>query len=387
MMINEEQKYIIKIVDEFCDQHINEENVKLWCRSGGVPSAVYDAFYESELGGYALPVTFGGKDCSFLDRATMISALTRKAGATLPFQSDMLSLALVSAMRKLSQEEIAEELVPSTGRLLFSQAFTEPNAGTDQQGIRTTISADNDGIFLDGTKTFVSCGEFAPQTLVLARDPLFGQRDGGMSLWLVPIKAAGISTYPLNTVGQEMMCPAVVSFNHVKLEPHWQIQTEGRLDYMLRRQYGLGRIVLCASSLGLALAAMDDALAYAAEHKVKGRTLASLPQIQEKLADMEVQVRSMHMLVRAAAEATENDSGDFALKTSLMKRYVPKAATEVASEALQIFGGIGYTDATRVSRIWQDCRGNQIAQGTDEVMVGTIAKELVRRAQRYGWIR
>ena len=67
-----------------------------------------------------------------------------------------------------------------------------------------------------------------------------------------------------------------------------------------------------------------------------------------------------------------------------MKRFVPKAATDVASEALQIFGGAGYTDETRVGRIWQDCRGNQIAQGTDEIMVGLIAKLLVSEAVRDG---
>ena len=385
MELNEGQLKAVASVTSFADKYFDEEDIRQWCHSLGVPSYVYDAFYESELGSYVLPVNAGGKDYTFLERVTMLTELTRRAGATLPFSSDMNALAVFSTLRKLSQEEITREYRNTDGRVRFSQAFTEPNAGTDAQAVRTQISTDPDGIFLDGVKTFVSCGQFAPQTMVLARDPIFGQRDGGMSMWLVPITAEGVSTYPIKTVGQEMLCPAAITFSHVKLEPYWQIQTEGKLNTILKRQYGLGRILVCACSTGLALAAMDDAVAYAAEHEVKGRRLNSLPQIQEKLTDMEIKIRAMRMFVHDAAVAADTRGSNFMMDTALMKRFVPKAATEVASEALQIFGGVGYTDATRVSRIWQDCRGNQVAQGTDEVMVGIAAKGITQRAERRGY--
>ncbi len=385
MQLTEGQKQAIASVNEFADKYFDEASIHQWCQSMGIPSYVYDAFYESPLGGYALSQNAGGYDCPFLDRVTMLTELTRRAGATLPFSSDMNSLAMFSTMRKLSQEEIVEEYSYTDGRIRFSQAFTEPNAGTDTQAVRTQISTDPDGIYLDGIKTFVSCGQFSPQTLVLARDPIYGQRDGGMSMWLIPIKLEGVSTFPINTIGQDMLCPAAISFKHVKLEPRWQIQTEGKLNSILKRQYGLGRILVCASSVGLALAAMDDAVAYASEHEVKGRRLNSLPQIQEKLTDMEIKIRAMRMFVRDAAVAADERGSNFMLETALMKRFVPGAATEVASQALQIFGGVGYTDATRVSRIWQDCRGNQIAQGTDEVMAGIAAKGITQRAESRGY--
>ena len=101
---------------------------------------------------------------------------------------------------------------------------------------------------------------------------------------------------------------------------------------------------------------------------------------------MEAKVRSMMMLTFAAARtADEGAPRDFDLDTALAKRTVPLLATQVASEALQVFGGIGYTDQTRVSRIWQDCRGNQIAWGTDEVMAGIVAKAIVRKAGQRRW--
>ena len=385
MELTDGQRHVIELVDAFCDEYFDEDSIKQWCRSRGVPTRLYDAFYESELGSYVLPTSVGGKDCPFLDRATLIMAMVRRAGASLPFQSDMTALALLSSMRQISQDEIIEDLYSKTGRVLFSQAFTEPNAGSDTQAVRTRVTADAGAIFLDGVKTFVSSGEFAENTLVLARDPVFGQLDGGMSLWLVPIRSNGLSTSPLNTVGQEMLASASLSFDHVELDPNWQIQTEGKLNKMMKRQFGLGRVLVCASSVGLAMAALDDAIVHASEHTVKGRQLVSLPQIQEKLADMEAQVRSMMAITFEAARTADRNTRDFDLDTALAKRYVPSMAAEVASSALQVFGGVGYTDQTRVSRIWRDCRGNQIAWGTDEVMAGVVAKSIVRKAGERRW--
>ncbi|HAM15274.1 MAG TPA: hypothetical protein DCP91_05350 [Eggerthellaceae bacterium] len=379
------QKRVINLVDAFCDEHFDEPSIKQWCRSRGLPTRVYDAFYASDLAGYVLPRSVGGNDCPFLDRVTLIMAMVRRAGASLPFQSDMTALALLSSMRQVSQDEIVEDLYSHTGRVLFSQAFTEPNAGTDTQAVRTQVTSEADGIYLDGEKTYVSSGEFADNTLVLARDPMFGQMDGGMSLWLVPVRSEGVSTMPLNTIGQDMLASASLTFDHVKLNPEWQIQTEGKLNAMMKRQFGLGRVLVCASSAGLALAALDDAVVHAAEHTVKGRQLVSLPQIQEKLADMESRVRTILALTFQAARSADRDSRDFDLDTALAKRTVPSLAVQVASDALQVFGGIGYTDQTRVSRIWQDCRGNQIAWGTDEVMARVVAKAIVRKAGTRRW--
>ena len=135
----------------------------------------------------------------------------------------------------------------------------------------------------------------------------------------------------------------------------------------------------------MALAALDDAAKHAAEHTVKGRQLVALPQIQEKIADMGARVRNAVSLTVDAARVADIDMRAFEVDAALAKRYVPKTATDIASDALQVLGGVGYTDAKRVSRIWQDCRGNQIAQGTDEVMVGIVAKSLVRQAGERRW--
>lgn len=372
-----EQKDAIAAVDAFCDRYFTEDAIKQWCKSRGVPSTVYNAFYESALGKYCLPEYLGGRECSLAEKSAVIARLCHRAGAMLPFVNDMLSMTLLDSMREVSRREVVEELLTKSGHVMFSEAFSEARAGSDASAVQTIVSVEPDGVFLDGEKSFVSGGQFSPEALVLARDPVHGLEDGGLSLWLVPIDEPGVSTYPLETVGQAMTAPATLKFDHVELRPEQRIQTQGKLDSMLKRQYELGRILICAASMGLALAAMDDALDHANDHMVKGQTLGTLPQIREKLADMEVRNRAMCQLVYVAADSVDKGLQRCHLDCALMKRAVPRMATEVASEALQILGGRGYTNQSRVGRIWQDCRGNQIAQGTDEVMVHLIAKSLM----------
>ena len=122
---------------------------------------------------------------------------------------------------------------------------------------------------------------------------------------------------------------------------------------------------------------MDDAVEWARERTAFGTPVSNFQQVQEMLTDMEVKLTNMrHMVYKAAWEF---DHGVHErLTVALMKRYVPRAATEVASDAMQILGGRGYTTHERISSIWQDCRGFQIAEGTDQIMV-YIAAPLVMR--------
>ena len=99
------------------------------------------------------------------------------------------------------------------------------------------------------------------------------------------------------------------------------------------------------------------------------------------LTDMEIRLWNMRNLLYEAAMKSDEDAPDKRLAIALMKRYIPAAATQVASDAMQILGGIGYTERERVSHIWKDCRGNQLAEGTDQIMV-YIAAPLIR--QKYG---
>ena len=379
--MDEKQKELVyEAVDRFCDEHITEDNIQNWCVSRGIPRDDYIAFYESDIGKYCLPPQVGGWDGPFAARALAVSRLARRAGAILPYQTDFTSAALLSTMYSFVQSGIVSELVADDGRAIFSQAFSESSLQEEALVSGTHVTKNKDGVFLEGVKNYVANGQNISKTLELTRYEVYGKEDGGRSFWLVPLGAAGVYSYPLNTIGQEMTAPASIEFNHVELDPTWRIQTDGKLRQVLDQQYMLGRVLTCAASLGLAQAAMDDALERCAMRHVRGEVLGKLPQIEVKLADMSVKIRLMEaMLEKAASSISDGEVTDEQrFNCALMKYCVPKAATEVADSAIQIFGGAGYTDHSRVGRIWRDCRGNQIAQGADEMMIHTVAKQLLK---------
>lgn len=137
-------------------------------------------------------------------------------------------------------------------------------------------------------------------------------------------------------------------------------------------------------ALGLAQAAVEDAVRYASERKAFGSAVFDFQIIQQMIVDMEIDLSTMKDSVyRTAIEVgTRGHTKESRLSVALMKRLVPARATKVASDALQIFGGRGYTNEERVSSIWRDCRGFQIAEGTDQIMV-RIAAPLIK--ERYGY--
>jgi alkylation response protein AidB-like acyl-CoA dehydrogenase len=374
------KRLVYDAVDQFCDERITEDNIKNWCVSRGVPHDDYAAFYESELGRLCLPPQSGGWDGPFSARVLAVSRLARRAGAILPYQTDFTSMALLSTMQSVIQPEVVSELIARDGRAIFSQAFSESSLQEGAINAGTHVTRSNDGIFLDGVKSYVANGQFISETLVLTQDDVCGKEDGGMSFWLVPLGAEGVYSYPLNTIGQEMTAPASIGFDHVKLDPAWRIQTDGKLRQILDQQYTRGRVLACAASYGLAQAALDDALKRCTTRRVRGEILGRLPHVEAKLADMAAKIRSMGVMVEKAAESVIDGevTDEQSFNCSLAKYYVPKTATEVADSAMQIFGGAGYTDHSRVGRIWRDCRGNQIAQGADEMMIHAVAKQLLK---------
>ncbi len=370
---------VLEMVDSFC-QSFDEEDIKRWVKSGGMPTYLRNSLFKSELWPYIASPALGGTNVGLVDRAALIERFMRNTGAMMPVVSDMISMALFSTFRPTSQGEIIEGLFDPSGVPCFSQAFTDGRMDLSAPSAPTSVTVEGSEVYLNGEKAFVSGGQFLPSILVLANDPVFGAIDGGKSLWLFPSNAIGVETYPIDSVGQEMMSPAFVVFDKVKLDPEWRVQTDGKLTTMLERQYSLGRLFICAACLGLAEAAYDDALSYASQHVINGRVMGGLPQIQEKIVAMESRIRTMKWFVYDAA--AKQDPLKNPIEYSLMKCVIPKTSVEVASIAMQIFGSRGYSSQTRIGRIWRDCRGCQLAQGSDELATTLAAKGILENFQR-----
>lgn len=413
--LTERQKQIVDDFTKFGREHFSTNRSRQWQDDQGLPDDVCKAFVDLYA---SYPELFPPRreEGSLLAMAIAVETIVHEAAVSLPFASDLINLAILSLYDSSPQVKAMFREYRHTGRLAYSLAVTEPDAGSDTVHMSTKVSRGPEGLVLNGRKTFVVNGEYAPNIMVAAIDDgdLFGDggeapdgadgardagtggegRDGAdgarhraadddglpsLSFWLIPADLPGISALPIDKIGQKSLPFADLAFENVPIKPEYRLtSTENTGFPQLFQMLEVGRVLTCAQSLGLAQAAMDDAVAHSARREAFGRPICHFQQIQQMLVDMQVKLDTMRSMVYRAGWEWDAGSDRCRLTVALMKRYVPAAATEVASDALQILGGRGYSQQERVSWIWQDCRGNQIAEGTDQIMVHIAAPLLMK---------
>ncbi len=380
--LNDDQNKLIGAFRAFGMETFTPDHVAKWCRDQGLPDTVMkefvDLYYDT-----AEPDVPADVAHSLLSQVLIVEELSRCAGTILPFQNDLFNLQIMRGFADGRDADTIMEDYRADGRLMFALAISEPDGGSDAMAMKTSCATVDGRLLLNGRKSYVNNGEYAPYILTAAidRDDEGDGKYPPLSFWLIPRNTPGINAVPISKIGQSMLPFALISFDDVELDPAWRLDDARGGFRRLFKLLEYGRVMLCASSLGMAQAAMDDAVEHARTRKAFGMQVGRFQQIETMLTDMEVRLRNMRSMVYRAAWAMETADDEERLEVALMKRYVPRAAVEVASDAMQILGGLGYTEGSRVSRIWEDCRGNQIAEGTDQVMV-YIAAPLIMEKYR-----
>lgn len=379
--LTDEQRKTLELVREFGAKYFLPDEINRWEKEQGVPDDVVRAFANLDFGPASLVTNRAKRDDLLFTIALIVEELSRLAGTMLPFQLDLHNLWTLSELATGSLLDMVKREYERTGRLVFSIAVTEPGAGSDLRNMTTTVKRIGDKFVLNGRKTFVCNGEFTPFILVAAVDEEAseGQKYPAVTLWLVPYDLEGVRTFPIEKRAQRMLPFSDILFEDVELSSEHFVAGGKDGFRQLLRFFEAGRCITCASSLGMAQAAMEDAVKRAGSRIAFGVPIARLQQIEQMITDMEVKIINMRNLVYRAARSRDENRESSRLDIALMKRYVPRASVEVASDAMQIFGGTGYTENARVFRIWENCRGNQIAEGTDEIMVHVAAPMLVRK--------
>lgn len=376
--LSEDQKKLVAQFRDFGESTFTNANVDKWTRDEGLPDNVVKAFVD-------LYESTGNREAKRLhtlfDRVLIDEELSRCAGATLPFQADMFNLQVTDGFANEEEFEFILGDYIKNGRLMFALAISEPQGGSDAMAMQTNTLSVDGRLILNGCKTFVNNGEYAPYIMVAAidKDDTSGGKYPALAFWLVPRNLEGITAVPLYKIGQSMVPFASILFDNVELKPEYRLSgSEGGFRKLFQiLEYA--RVFSCASSVGMAQAAMEDAVAHARSRKAFGTQICRFQQIEEMLTDMEVTLVNMRNMLYRTVTIIEEDSPERRLAVPLMKRYIPKAAFEVADNAMQILGGLGYTENSRVSRIWKDCRGNRLAEGTDQIMVRVAAPEIMSK--------
>lgn len=368
--LNAYQERLVGAFRDFGEQAFTFEHVARWRRDQGLPDEIVKTFANLYFS-FEEPTEEKPFNHSVMSQALILEELSRCAGSSLPFQNDLFNLQIIGGFAEQGVFAEVLEDYRKNGRLMFSLAISEPHAGSDSMSMQTSVQTVNNKLVLNGQKTYVNNGEYSPNILVAAidKDETEPGKYPPLTFWLIPRNLKGIRAIPIQKIGQPMLPFASVSFENVELLPEYRLCGHDGGFRHLFKLLEFGRVFTCASSLGMAQAAMEDAVAHARSRKAFGVQISNFQQIEQMLTDMEVNIVNMRSMLYRAVWAIENETPNKRLAVALMKRYIPQTATQVASDAMQILGGLGYSEASRVSQIWEDCRGNQIAEGTDQIMV------------------
>lgn len=283
-------------------------------------------------------------------------------------------------------QEQKERFLPkiASGELLTAAAFTEPDVGSDTGSIKCRAIREGDNYVLRGEKTWCTFANRAHILTVLARtDPDTSKRHKGLSMFLVekepgedfhPPQLAGS---PIPTIGYKGMKSYSLGFDGYEVKAENLLGgVEGKGFYQLMPTYEYARIQTAARAVGVAQAALEAAIQYAKDRTQFGKPISEHQVIRHKIAHMATELEAARQLCYAAA--MKKDQGERAdLEAGYAKAFAAEMAERVTSEALQVFGGYGYSREYPVQRYWRDARVFRIFEGTSEIQYEVIAKRLL----------
>ncbi len=370
--LDEEQKLLQESIRRFAEEVVRPRAKEI-DESGEFPRSFFDQAGELGLAGVAIPEEYGGAGMDTLAYTVVIEEISRVCATSGVILSVNNSLVCDPLLKFGTDEQKREFLTPlAAGRKLGCFALTEPGAGSDPAGIRSTARRDGDDYVLNGNKIFITNGTDADVALVFASVDL-AKKHKGITCFIVPADSKGYShgTHEFK-LGVNASGTTELAFTDLRIPARYRLGEEGEGFKVAMSTLDGGRIGIAAQAVGIAQGAFEEALAYSQEREQFGAHLSDFQAIQFYLADMSTELDAARFLVWKAAWAKENQKR-FTLEAAQAKLYASEMAQRVTNKALQIHGGYGYTKEYNVERYFRDARITEIYEGTSEIQKMVIA--------------
>jgi alkylation response protein AidB-like acyl-CoA dehydrogenase len=344
------------------------------------PAELVEQMKELGLFGATISPDYGGLGLPAATYAKLVMQISSAWMAITGIFNSHLMLAL--AIEKFGTPAQKARWLPrlATGDIRGGLALTEPDAGTDLQGIRMTARADGNDYVINGTKTWISNGiEGSCFALLVKTDPHAEPRHKGMSLFIAPKQDGFRVGKKLEKLGYKSIDSAELIFEDYRVSKgHLIGEREGQGFFQVTSGLELGRINVAARGVGMAEEALRLATEYAQVRKTFGKPICEHQAIQLKLGEMVTRARAARLLTLDAAEAF--DRGERCdLQAGMAKYYASEAALENSTEALRIHGAYGYSKEYDVERLYRDAPLTCIGEGTNEMQRIIIARQWIKR--------
>lgn len=380
MYLTEMHEQVRDVARRFADEVVRPQAEAL-DREERFPGELYEQMGELGLFGIAVPEKFGGPGFDTLAYALVMEELSR-GYSSVADQCGLVELIATLLVRHGSDVQRESLLMPAmTARIKVAYCITEPEAGTDVSGIRTTALRDGDGWLLNGGKIWIHNAPVADYGFVLARtDPAAGHK--GMSIFIVDLNGDGVERGPKeHKMGQRASQVGALTFTDVRLPAGSLLGEEGRGFHMMMGALDKGRVGIGALAVGIGQAGLEAALEYAQQRRQFKAPISDFQGVQWLLADMAKDIEAARLLVHSAA--SKIDRGENATKAcSIAKCFAGDMAVQRTADAVQVFGGSGYIRGFEVERLYRDAKITQIYEGTNQIQRAIIARELLKNGAR-----
>ncbi len=373
----DEQQMMRKMVRDFAEKEVEPE-IQRMETGDRFPVEVVRRMGELGLMGIPIPEEYGG---SAMDYTSYIIALHElsKVSATVGVILSVHTSVGTNPILYFGSEEQKQKYLPklASGQYLGAFALTEPGAGSDASNLKMTAKPTGDGYLLQGTKMFITNGGYADTFIVFARTSQEGGYKG-VSAFIVEKDTPGLHIGKTEKkMGLHGSSTVQLHFEDCYLTNEQLLGNEGDGFKIAMANLNAGRIGIAAQSLGIAEAALRHSIAYAKQREQFGRPIADHQGVSFKLADMATEVEAAKLLTYQAASlrALNKPCGK---EASMAKLFASKTAVKAAIEAVQIFGGYGYTKDYPVERLFRDAKICEIYEGTSEIQHMVIGKHLLQ---------
>lgn len=371
--LTSEQQMIKKTIRQFAEEEVAPDAIER-DRTKQFPTDVFKKMAEMGMMGLPFPEEYGGGGADTVSFAIVVEELSRVCGSTGITYSAHISLGGAPLNLFGTEEQKQTYLRPiCTGESLGAFGLTEPNAGSDAGGTKTTAKETEGQFVINGNKCFITNASYAKHlALTAVTNETNGKKE--ISAIIVPTNTAGfriIDNYEKMGLNSSNTTELVLEDVKVPVENLLGKRGEGFKQFLITLDGG--RIGIGAMAVGIAQGAYEKALAYAKERKQFGKSISTFQAIQFKLADMAMKIELARNMVYKAAWL-KDQGRTFSKEAAMCKLYASEICMEVTSQAVQIHGGYGYMKEYHVERMMRDAKLLEIGEGTSEVQRMVISR-------------
>lgn len=377
MIESEKNKLIRKSVKEFAKRELAPLAASI-DETGIFPTALYQKMARNQYFGVTIPKEYGGCEAGYMAVAIVMEELAKVSVSATLYVTSPNTLLGLPLLYYGTEEQKQNYLVPvMKGEKEGTFALTEPSSGSDAAKQSTTARKDGDYFIINGRKSFITAAPLCDFAVIFAATDLsLGVR--GITAFIIDSNTPGYSVgVPERKMGVCGSPTADIILYNVRVHKNCILGEEGHAFEMAMKTLDSGRLVVAAQCLGIAEAAMEEAVKYVKQRRQFGHSLSEFQGLQFMLADMETKICCARAMIYDTAE--KKDAGmNITKEAAAAKYFASEMCNEVAAKALQLHGAYGYVKDYPIERIVRDARVTTIYEGTSQILQMVIAKQILK---------